>query len=164
MICIEDRRGFTENRFESRMPKRRVVRSRVISEVLTVPGKPENVVSARKFTAKVARKCGFSNEEIFGIKLAVSEAISNAMLHGSRNGNSGFIQVVYLFDQNKMRIIVIDEGAFKPRKTSLSYEAEGGRGLNLISSFMDYVSIHPSTSGTSITMIKNLYRPKTNCA
>ncbi|MBE0447556.1 MAG: ATP-binding protein [Actinobacteria bacterium] len=160
MIYVESSRNSTINQVKDRLRKRIISKTRMVGEVLTVPSKPENVFSVRKFTAKVARRCGFSDDDIFGIKLAVSEALSNAVIHGSPHGNDSFIQIVFLCNRERMRIIIVDEGAFSPRRSTLCFESEGGRGLNLISFFMDHVSVHPSTSGTSITMIKALNRCK----
>lgn len=136
----------------------------IVGEVLTIPSIPEKVVNARRFVAEVARKYGFSDDDIFGIKLAVSEALSNAVIHGSSCGNDSFVQVVLLCSKEKMRIIIIDDGSFGPVNAGSNNEAEDGRGLGLISYFMDYVFIHPSVAGTSVTMVKNLYHSKRNCA
>jgi anti-sigma regulatory factor (Ser/Thr protein kinase) len=162
MISIKGSHNFTGDKVRDRSKKERIAKPRVVGEILTIPSRPENVVNARKFAAKIARKCGFSDDDIFGIKLAVSEALSNAVIHGSPHGNNSFVQIIFLCNQGRMRIIVVDEGAFGPRQSGLGFESEGGRGLNLISFFMDYVSIHPSTSGTSITMIKNFQNNNPN--
>ena len=159
MSGIERGNGFLKGaKVTSQLQRQRPYAGSVVGSVLTVPSKPENVVDARKYTAKVAKRCGFSEDAIYDIKLAVSEALTNAVMHGSPRGNDNFVQVVFLCDRDRMRIIVIDEGAFGRKEVTCDYDSEGGRGLDLISCFMDYVSIHPSVSGTSVTMIKNVCR------
>ncbi len=47
--------------------------------VLTFMGRPENLVSARLFAASVARHLGSGEEQVEDLKLAVSEACTNAI-------------------------------------------------------------------------------------
>jgi len=164
MICLESCCSSIKNSSSDRFRRQKNLKNLVISKVLTVQGKPKNLLGAREFAAKLARKCGFSDDDIFDIKVAVSEALTNAILHGSPCGRNNFVQVVFLCNHRKMRIVIIDEGTFSPKNTVQQEEAECGRGLDLISYFMDFVSVNPSPSGTSVTMIKDLYQDKKRSA
>jgi len=126
---------------------------------LTLPTKPEYVSLARLTIASVANNMGFSIGDVEDLKVAVSEACTNALNH-SQNPDTTY-DLTYLVENQKLVFTVTDRGVgFEPEAVSmpdLNGKQLGGFGLFIIKSLMDRVEITSERgSGTSITMIKNL--------
>ena len=105
-------------------------------------------------------------EELTEIKTAVSEAVSNAIIHAYEDGQDGIVSLECMIDKDrKVVIIVSDSGvgiedveqAKEPLYTSKPGEERSGMGFTVMESFMDKLDVEsqPGT-GTRITMIKNL--------
>lgn len=126
---------------------------------LTLPTKPEYVSLARLTIASVANTMGFSIGDVEDLKVAVSEACSNALSH-SQNKQESY-DLSYQIGHKKLEFTVSDKGmGFEPDSVippDLGGQQIGGFGLFIIKSLMDGVEIvSKKGSGTSITMIKNL--------
>lgn len=105
-------------------------------------------------------------EELTEIKTAISEAVSNSVIHAYRSRGEGIITIDCTVDENRRVIIsVIDYGigienielAREPLYTSNPDEERSGMGFTVMESFMDklFVESEPG-KGTKVTMIKNL--------
>ncbi len=87
----------------------------------------------------------YSEDITFGIKLALEEALANAVKHGNRADPDKKITVSYAVSDEKAVIIVRDEGSgFEPENIPDCTEPErlpmpNGRGIMLIRSYMDEV-------------------------
>lgn len=126
---------------------------------LTLPTKPEYVSLARLTIASVANNMGFSIGDVEDLKVAVSEACTNALNH-SKNTDTTY-DLTYLVENQKLVFTVTDRGVgFEPESVAmpdLNGKQLGGFGLFIIKSLMDRVEIISERgSGTSITMSKNL--------
>jgi serine/threonine-protein kinase RsbW len=126
---------------------------------LTLPTKPEYVSLARLTIASVANNMGFSIGDVEDLKVAVSEACTNALTH-SKNPDTSY-ELSYIIENEKLVFTVTDRGVgFEPDEVAppdLNGKQLGGFGLFIIKSLMDRVEIISERgSGTSITMIKNL--------
>ncbi|MBC3797196.1 ATP-binding protein [Acetobacterium tundrae] len=127
---------------------------------LTLPTKPEYVSLARLTIASVANNMGFSIGDVEDLKVAVSEACTNALNH-SMNPDSTY-DLIYIVEENKkLSFTVTDRGVgFEPEtvvEPDLNGKKVNGFGLFIIKSLMDRVDIvSEKGAGTSITMIKNL--------
>jgi stage II sporulation protein AB (anti-sigma F factor) len=122
----------------------------------------ENVGIARITAAAFAAQLDFTLSEIEEIKVAVSEAVSNAVIHGYRQ-QSGDIELIMNLYEGKVEYTVIDHGRGIPdidlaRQPSYSSDPERmGLGLVFMESFMDELSIESEVDhGTVITMTKKL--------
>lgn len=91
------------------------------------------------------KRCQYSDREIFAVKLALEEALTNAVKHGNRNNTSKNITVRFAITHEKAVIIVRDEGeGFAPEEIPDPTTAERlslpcGRGIMLIRAYMDDV-------------------------
>ena len=126
---------------------------------LTLPTKPEYVSLARLTIASVANNMGFSIGDVEDLKVAVSEACTNALNH-SKNPDTTY-DLTYVVENQKLVFTVTDRGVgFEPENVAmpdLNGKQLGGFGLFIIKSLMDRVEIISERgSGTSITMVKNL--------
>ncbi|MGD9474586.1 MAG: ATP-binding protein [Eubacteriaceae bacterium] len=125
---------------------------------LMLPAKPEYVSLARLTIASVANNMGFSIEDVEDLKVAVSEACTNALSH-SQNENGSY-ELTYVVDEGSLTFTVSDNGmGFEPDSVmapKLDGEQVGGFGLFIIKSLMDQVEIVSRRGiGTSIRMVKN---------
>ena len=146
-------------------------RSEVSRIELTIPAGSEWVRVARLTVAGVASRLPFPVDAVEDIKLAVTEAINNAIQHAPLQtppGASPTISIVIETSADGLWIAVVDQGRLAgelPASTfsSLSGELpEGGLGLMLIRSLMDEVD-HQSGPAldTTVRMFKRVPPPQT---
>jgi len=100
----------------------------------------------------------FSDHEIFGIKLALEEALINAIKHGNQMERSKKVHIVYRVQPENFEIHITDEGpGFDPNgvpdPTAVeNLERPSGRGLMLMRHYMTEVSFN--ACGNSVRMCK----------
>jgi len=133
---------------------------------MTVPAQAEFVDLIRLTLYGVASKMKFSFEEIEDMKVAVSEAVNNAVLHAYK-GTDGEIHVTFMMDEDRLSIQVRDHGAsFIPADNlesaslhgkSIDEIQSGGLGLYLMQALMDTVEMKQA-GGTSVTLTKKRAR------
>ncbi len=104
-------------------------------------------------------------EELADIRTAVSEAVTNCIVHGYR-GRSGKITVdAKLFDDRSLKIRISDRGcgienidqAMQPLFTTDTSGERGGMGFAIMQSFSDRLDVNSKPGrGTTVTMTKKL--------
>ena len=108
-------------------------------------------------------------EEIADIKTAVSEAVTNAVVHAYKD-MEGSVKINTKIEDNKIIIEVIDSGqgienieeAKKPLFTSKEGEERSGMGFTIMESFMDELNVESVIGlGTKVTMVKELKKTNT---
>lgn len=154
MISINDYRISIIQRLLGKNGGNEATGGHMLCKALVVRSSSKNIIMVRDFAGQLADDCGFSIDAVFAIKLAVSEALSNAILHGSPRGSQSIVRLVFLYDKDKLRITITDEGAFGPLPRNRSAGSEGGRGLKLIARNVDAFSIQPTAFGTRVTLVK----------
>ena len=125
---------------------------------LTVPSISANESFVRVAVAAFAARLDPTIEEINDIKTAVSEAVTNAIVHAYKN-EVGKIYITVTADEDKIKISVRDKGcgienvkqAMEPLFTT-GGEERAGLGFAVMESFMDKVSVR-STEGKGTTVI-----------
>lgn len=126
-----------------------------LDTVFSIPSQGCKVAEVRSKVADIARRFGFSDSEIFDIKVAVGEACANAVEHGSPEGRQNDVVVSCHIQGQALIIEVSDQGAFKPRfptfDSRLNYR---GRGLPFMLALMDDVEIKESEAGTTVRLVK----------
>lgn len=134
---------------------------------MKIPAKPEFVGVIRLTISGIASRMGFSYDEIEDIKIAASEACTNAVQHAYENDESGEVIVGFGLYANRLEVMVADSGqSFDERNTrdelgpydhneSAEFMREGGLGLYLIDTLMDEVRIHHK-EGVTVFMTKYL--------
>ena len=104
-------------------------------------------------------------EEITDIKTAVSEAVTNAIVHGYREKNGKIYITVNIFENNIIRIKIRDKGigiedidkAMQPLFTTAG-EERAGLGFAVMESFMDKVRVTSKPgAGTTVVMEKKIW-------
>jgi serine/threonine-protein kinase RsbW len=134
---------------------------------MKIPAKPEYVGVIRLTLSGIANRMGFTYEIIEDLKIATSEAITNAIQHAYRGSMEGKIAISFGIYGDRLEVTVADSGdSFNVQKTKAEigpYQGneqiellrEGGLGLYLIESLMDEVTIHHK-EGVAVFMTKYL--------
>lgn len=130
---------------------------------LSIPAQSEWVRVARLTVAGVAARQGFSIEAVEDIKVAVSEAINNAIQHGGDEDEEMAIVAIVLEPRaDGLWIVVSDQGRLEgelPVRAPAPADGlpEGGMGLLLIRSLMDRVEMQSGPDlDTALKMWKSL--------
>ena len=126
----------------------------------------ENLRLVRGITAAYASELDPTVEELTEIRTAVSEAFSNAVIHGYAGQLRGKVDLEFALISRTARMIkVIDKGvgieeiarAMEPLFTTDSGEERSGMGFTVMESFMDKIKVDSRPDeGTTVTMIKNI--------
>jgi len=109
------------------------------------------------------RLAGYSLSEVFGIRLALEEAIVNAVRHGHRYDPSKEVEVSYRVTDAYLMAEVRDQGTgFDPSRVpdplaEENLQREGGRGVHLMRAYMSWVRYNET--GNCVTMCKRRARP-----
>ena len=122
----------------------------------------ENESFARAVVSCFALQLNPSITEISDIKTAVSEAVTNAIVHGY-NKTVGEIVLECAIEEKKIHINIIDNGvgienveqALEPFFTTREDDERSGMGFTIMQSFMDEVKIDSQKGiGTKVYMTK----------
>ncbi len=111
-------------------------------------------------------------EEINEIKTVVSEAVTNAIIHGYEENPHQTIAITCTLSEDNLTVIIEDFGlginnidlAKQPLYTSKPELERSGMGFTIMENFMDKVEIHSvPDEGTKVTMVKEFKKSKTLC-
>jgi anti-sigma regulatory factor (Ser/Thr protein kinase) len=108
---------------------------------------------ARDFAERAAADFGLNEGACYDVKLAMSEAVTNAILHGSSSPKDP-IRIVVLAEGPSLVFEVLDTGRFIPRVMRRGELSESGRGLEFMRVLMDEVDLRPMKGGTLMRFIK----------
>lgn len=131
---------------------------------LEFKSKSVNEAFARITVAAFVSQLDPTVEEIADIKTAVSEAVTNSIVHAYKD-IEGIVKVTTKIENEKIIIEVIDSGlgienieeAMKPLFTSKQGEDRSGMGFTIMESFMDDVKVESVLGlGTKVTMEKEI--------
>lgn len=129
--------------------------------------KSTNEAFARVAVAAFAAQLDPTIEEISDIKTAVSEAVTNCIIHGYEN-KQGIVKIVGHLRQNEIILEISDKGkgiedieiAKEPLYTTKPNLERSGMGFTIMESFMDRMEIESIVGlGTKVTMSKKI-KPK----
>lgn len=124
---------------------------------MEITSNPDYVGIIRLTTSGIANKVGFSMDDIEDIKVAVSEACTNAIKHS----NDEIFNITFSILENGLTIEIKDNGqgydVDSIDKPDLLNPKENGLGLFIIKTLMDEVSIESKSNiGTVVRMTKYL--------
>jgi serine/threonine-protein kinase RsbW len=108
------------------------------------------------------RELSWNDQELFAVRLALEEAIVNAIKHGNRHDSCKQVRVRCQASPERLRIEIEDEGCgFDPQGVpdcteDHHLEVASGRGIMLMRAFMCHVQYN--AKGNCVTMEKR--RPK----
>lgn len=117
---------------------------------------------ARVTVASFAVRLDPTIEEMSDIKTAVSEAVTNCVVHGYENGK-GTIYLECVIENRELTVVVEDHGvgiedvgqAMEPLYTTKPDEERAGMGFSFMEIFMDSLEVESKPGvGTKVTMKK----------
>lgn len=129
---------------------------------LIIDANSENESFARVSVSSFASQLNPTISEIEDIKMAVSEAVTNAIIHGYE-GKNGEIHMMYGICDNVLYIEIEDKGqgianiekALEPLYTSKPHMERSGMGFTVMETFMDKIEVYSKVNiGTKVTMQK----------
>lgn len=126
---------------------------------LTVPARIDELSSARQEVVGALESVKMSEATMFDIKVAVGEALANAVRHGSPRGDSDTVRVDVIGYDDRVIIKVADTGCGFSGEASCQGDvyASGGRGVMFMRALMDRVDFEVGESGgTTVTLVKHL--------
>ncbi len=124
----------------------------------------KNEEFARVVVAVFASRLDPTLEELDDIKTAVSEAVTNAVIHGYQNGE-GVIELAASVEGKTLTVTVKDTGvgiadvekAMEPMFTTAPEGERSGMGFSFMEAFMDQVEVVSAPGeGTTVTMKKKI--------
>ena len=122
---------------------------------LIMPARPEGVAVVRQALAGMADALAFDAAVLADMKMAVSEACTNVVVHASQDGSGdGSLEVDMLADESGLTIRVRDHGTgIHPRADQSRDVPALGLGLPLIAALSDAFELHGSAGqGTEVRM------------
>lgn len=144
-------------------------------QVLTVPGRYNEIKRICEFVAAGAAEAGFDDNTIFHLELCCDEASTNIIEHAYGKENAGNIVISYEVADDEFTIVLRDNGqAFDPANVppppAVSHESIpldelanqmriGGLGLHFIRNLMDEVTYTADgRHGNRLVMVKKLQK------
>ncbi len=115
------------------------------------PAHDEELAPARRRLHAWLQEHQFTDDAIGDIMVAVGEASSNALEHGSRNVENGVVTVEVILGDGELIVAVSDQGTWDEDSTRSVREGRG-RGLTLMHALMDRVDVRRSRAGTSVVL------------
>lgn len=130
---------------------------------------PANISFARSTVAAFASQLEFTLSDLEEVKVAVSEAVSNSIIHGYSNATDKFIKVYAYISLNTLEMSIEDEGrgiedinkALQPAFTTVPERL--GLGFVFMQSFMENLQVDSLPGrGTKVRMSRRVRAGNTN--
>ena len=131
---------------------------------LEFESRSHNEQFARVVTAVFAARLDPTVEEIEDIKTAVSEAVTNAVIHGYEK-EEGIVRLFLTAEGKSLTVVVEDDGVgiadirrtMEPLYTSKPSRERSGMGFSFMEAFMDEVDVESEPGkGTRVRMVKKI--------
>lgn len=112
---------------------------------LRIPSDPARARDVQERIIAALERIQFSKRDIFAVRLALDEAITNAIRHGNQGDPQKTVRIQCTIRNDVLRVSIEDEGAgFRPEdvpdpRLEENLERTSGRGLLLMRSYMNHV-------------------------
>ncbi len=129
---------------------------------LEIESDPNNLITVEEFVNYFAKDLGVSEERMNGLLLSVTEATTNAIIHGNKCNINKKVVINVFVEDGKIIIKVKDEGnGFDPTKVPDPTEPQNllkdsGRGVYLMKIYMDEIKYNLTPEGTELILILRL--------
>ncbi len=121
---------------------------------LELCNEPNATFTLRRAVDRVATECRLAAEARFELKVAATEAVTNALKGAPREHA---VEVAVECTEGAVDVEVVARGRFEPRiREDGPVDAEGGRGLPLMLALVDEVEFASAGEGTRVRMRKHL--------
>ena len=135
---------------------------------VVIPSDPAEARRVQDDIEAALKACQFEEKEIFSIKLALEEALVNAIKHGNQMDRSKQVRIRYHIQSHRFDIVIADEGkGFDPEDVPDPMAAENlerpcGRGLLLMRHYMTEVTFHAPGNRLTMSKVRELKGPSLN--
>lgn len=125
----------------------------------------QNEAFARVAVASFISQLDITMDELEEIKTVISEAVTNAIIHGYDENPEGVVQISVRFDEESIDLIVEDNGkgiedveqAMQPLYTTKPELERSGMGFTIMENFMDSLEVATVVGkGTTVRLTKRL--------
>jgi serine/threonine-protein kinase RsbW len=129
---------------------------------LEIESDPNNLITVEEFINYFSKDLGLDDDKLSALLLAVTEATTNAIIHGNKSDKSKLVKIMAKVLNGKLNVIVKDEGiGFHPEKVPDPTDPENllkdsGRGLYLMRVYMDDLQYNITPEGTETILILNI--------
>lgn len=126
---------------------------------LEIDSDPNNLITVEEFVNYFSKDLGLDDERLNGLLLSVTEATTNAIIHGNKSDRSKIVKIDAVKENNVLIITIKDEGvgfdpAIVPDPTHPdNLLKDSGRGLYLMRVYMDELHYNYTPTGTE-TILK----------
>ncbi|KYD25097.1 MULTISPECIES: anti-sigma F factor [Geobacillus] len=139
---------------------------------LQFSARSENESFARVTVAAFVAQLDPTMDELTEIKTVVSEAVTNAIIHGYNNDPNGIVSISVIIEDGIVHLTVRDEGvgianideARQPLFTTKPELERSGMGFTIMENFMDEVIIESEVNkGTTVYLKKHIAKSQALC-
>ncbi|MCH5159843.1 MAG: anti-sigma F factor [Clostridiales bacterium] len=131
---------------------------------LTIEAKSENESFARSVVAAFFIQLNPTLEQVEDIKTAVSEAVTNCIVHGYESAQQGAIEIACRLSEDTMFVEITDFGkgienveqAMRPFYTTVSTGERSGMGFTVMQAFCDTVEVNSKEGLTNVKLTKKV--------
>ena len=129
---------------------------------LEIESNPNNLITVEEFVNYFSKELNLDETKLSGLLLAVTEAVTNAIIHANKCDETKKVQVNVTKNGNTLTITIKDEGkGFDPSKVPDPTSPENllkdsGRGLYLMKIYSDELKFNITPTGTETILILNL--------
>jgi serine/threonine-protein kinase RsbW len=122
---------------------------------------PSSISQVQDVEEKIIPQCrrfSYTDRDLFALKLAIEEAITNAVKHGNKNDPEKHVRIKYRVTPRRVDVVIEDEGSgFNPAvlpdcTCNENICSPHGRGILLMRAFMNSVVFNPA--GNTVTLTK----------
>ena len=128
---------------------------------LNLPSRLDSVEKAASEADDFAKQCGFTEDALFGVDMAVREAVANAIKHGNKEDETKPVKIAFRNLNEGFEISVRDFGEgflvdeFPDPTNPENLLKASGRGILFMRSFMDTVEwSNHAEGGMIVKMLK----------
>ncbi|MFZ0453537.1 MAG: ATP-binding protein [Ignavibacteriaceae bacterium] len=129
---------------------------------LEIESDPNNLITVEEFVNYFAKDLGVSDERMNGLLLSVTEATTNAIIHGNKCNLDKKVYINVFVENDKIIIKVRDEGnGFDPASVPDPTEPQNllkdsGRGVYLMRVYMDDLKYNATPEGMETVLVLKL--------
>ena len=132
---------------------------------LVFPSRLDQVPAVQQAIIDAAQQAGFDEQAVFAIRLALDEALTNAVRHGNGSDPSKQVAVEFSVDAAQLTVVIEDQGpGFAPDQLPDPTAEENlcrphGRGVMLMRAYMTDVQFNPRGNRVTLTKVRDCELP-----
>lgn len=129
---------------------------------ICIPSDQEHLVAVDEFLEGTLRGFAVDESLVADIAISVTEIVNNAIIHGNKRDPSKEVSLKIENNSGELRFTITDEGpGFDPAEIADPLKEENlmrevGRGVFIVRSLMDDITVETTDSGSIVVMTKSL--------